>query len=121
MPGKQNHEEVRRRVRLTHAELGGECVVCGSKERLEFHHKNPDDKLYEMYALHRNSTYKTQIFYDELAKCELRCFACHRRVPEHRICRHGVYVIHCDACKRAKKLHSDRIAEMINAALSPDG
>ncbi len=56
--------------------LGGECISCGSTSNLEFDHIDPRLKLFEMsIAMDRNSN----IWWNEVKKCQLLCVDCHRR------------------------------------------
>ena len=50
----------------------GPCVVCGSWENLELHHKDPAKK-----ESHNVWTWKEERRLAELAKCEVRCTKCH--------------------------------------------
>ena len=49
--------------------LGSKCVICGSKNKLEFHHKNKDGK-------HSPTTW-AEI---KRGKIELLCIPCHKTV-----------------------------------------
>lgn len=50
----------------------GPCVKCGSYDRLEVDHKNPEEKI-----THRLWT-RNKDFRDlELAKCQVLCYDCH--------------------------------------------
>ena len=50
--------------------LGGKCVICGVTENLQFHHRNPWEKSFEVSA---NLTISWVRLVLELDKCELRC------------------------------------------------
>lgn len=55
-------------------ELGGKCVCCGTKNRLEFHHKEPRD-----WDPHKTSRWVRLARYRreaEEGKVELRCRHC---------------------------------------------
>lgn len=56
--------------------LGGKCVKCGSTSNLEFHHKNPDEKLNKISSM---LSYRWEILSKEILKCELQCYNCHRK------------------------------------------
>ncbi len=60
--------------------LGGKCVICGSDSNLEFHHKDPNIKEFDIT---RRYTQPTAKLLTELQKCELRCEECHKRI--HRL------------------------------------
>tara|TARA_B100001094_G_scaffold74448_1_gene70756 strand:- start:241 stop:699 length:459 start_codon:yes stop_codon:yes gene_type:complete len=55
--------------------LGGECVKCGVKERLEFDHIQPKNKSFEITRKLLMSDRKK--FEEELNKCQLLCYDCH--------------------------------------------
>lgn len=58
--------------------LGGCCVVCGYSRylgALEFHHRNPNEKDFEI-----NSSLGWDKISVELDKCDLLCANCHREV-----------------------------------------
>lgn len=68
----------RRRVKIQamHEYLGGRCVVCGSQERLEFHHRDPTQKSFNIA---QGWTKSWEALTVELDKCELRCFEHHKQ------------------------------------------
>lgn len=51
---------------------GKNCTKCGSVNALEFHHKNPDNKI-----THRFWSWRKDRLEAELAKCEVLCARCH--------------------------------------------
>lgn len=55
--------------------LGGKCVDCGAKESLEFDHKDPSKKEYNLAQIF--SSHSAQKVQAEVEKCELRCVSCH--------------------------------------------
>lgn len=55
------------------AELGGKCVKCGSTDSLEIDHISREDKA---FAISRPPNEKA--FKEELKKCQLLCYPCHR-------------------------------------------
>jgi 5-methylcytosine-specific restriction endonuclease McrA len=55
--------------------LGGQCVSCGSTERLEFDHIDPSTKSYNIGKMWSLSQAK---LVSELDKCQLLCYDCHR-------------------------------------------
>jgi len=59
----------------------GSCVECGEERKLclQFHHKKPDKKNYNIGELVRNGG-TMQELRAELKKCELRCGNCHQSV-----------------------------------------
>jgi hypothetical protein len=51
---------------------GNACERCGSSERLEYHHRSPEDKV-----SHRIWSRRWEIIHHELFKCDLLCSTCH--------------------------------------------
>jgi hypothetical protein len=65
------------------------CIRCGEtfKPALEFHHRDPIDKLFEIGKFTteiRKQSRNLQDLYDEVAKCDVLCANCHRK--EHYGC-----------------------------------
>jgi len=56
--------------------LGGHCVYCGSTDGLEFDHKEPTNKIFN---ISRIWTARKEIFEAELQKCQLLCRSCHSK------------------------------------------
>lgn len=55
--------------------LGGQCAHCGSMDKLEFDHIDPDTKLANVTDLITSGTWESVLA--ELAKCQLLCRICH--------------------------------------------
>jgi len=55
--------------------LGGKCVKCGATERLEFDHIKREGKKYEIST---RLTYNFDNLKEELNKCQLLCYDCHK-------------------------------------------
>ena len=55
--------------------LGGECVKCGVKEKLQFDHIHPKNKSFEITK--RLLMGDKEKFQEELNKCQLLCCDCH--------------------------------------------
>jgi len=59
--------------------LGGRCAQCGynkSIRALSFHHKNPEDKSFDI-SNNGNMMQAWEIVVEEAKKCELLCLNCH--------------------------------------------
>lgn len=53
--------------------LGGMCVQCSSEENLEFDHKDPNNKSFNISGF----WYAKKNISEELKKCQLLCKSCH--------------------------------------------
>jgi predicted nucleic acid-binding Zn ribbon protein len=63
-------------------ELGGCCSICGYNKNisaLEFHHKNPNDKLFNLDS-RTFSNRNIEIIKIEINKCILICSNCHQEI-----------------------------------------
>ena len=84
----RNHKQrYLQRIKLKN-ECGGKCVRCGLKDIdiLQFHHKNPDDKTFNLSSKYNSLDYMTLKI--EADKCELLCPNCHAK--EHSSINHYV-------------------------------
>lgn len=54
--------------------LGGACVLCGSGDNLQFDHKKPHLKKFNIAP---RITYPEKAILSEVLKCQLLCFPCH--------------------------------------------
>jgi 5-methylcytosine-specific restriction endonuclease McrA len=89
--------------------LGGECVICKSKNKLEIDHINPNTKLFEVSLL---LSYSKDVVKKEVLKCQILCKECHitKTILESgkKIAKgtHGTLSSYryckCDSCKKAK-------------------
>ena len=68
---KMSRENYHKRRKLLVEMLGGRCVDCGTTKNLQFDHKNPSEKSFNISCVLSERTFK------ELEKCELRCGNCH--------------------------------------------
>lgn len=59
---------------------GLNCQECGENHIacLDFHHKNPDEKEFEISQ--RYGTKSIEIIMNEIAKCDVLCANCHRKL-----------------------------------------
>lgn len=78
------------------------CCVCGSKARLELHHRDPTTK-----SSHKIWSWSLERRASELLKCEVRCASCHddvhRPEPIHNDARYK-NGCRCEICREAHKL-----------------
>lgn len=71
-------------LRIVKESLG--CEKCGSRKHLEWHHRDPKQKLFSVTAS-TVGVYTVEEQWAELRKCDLLCKSCHTRV--HRKGRRG--------------------------------
>ena len=95
----------------------GPCVVCGSWEKLELHHKDPSKK-----ESHNIWSWKEDRRLMELSKCEVRCMKCHidihrNRKPITHGSDHRGYHRGC-RCALCKEAHSQRLKKYRNKLLA---
>jgi 5-methylcytosine-specific restriction endonuclease McrA len=55
--------------------LGGKCVTCGSVKNLNFDHKDPSTKKYNISEILAGKLEKLLV---EVKKCQLLCNKCHK-------------------------------------------
>jgi hypothetical protein len=57
------------------------CQQCGESHPaiLDFHHRNPEEKLYEVSVMPGRSMSKERTL-EEIAKCDVLCSNCHRKL-----------------------------------------
>lgn len=73
---KYQRERYHRRRRELIDQMGGECIVCGEKENLEFDHIKSRDKEFDVSRKLVSANIET--IKGELTKCQLLCKVCHR-------------------------------------------
>ena len=84
---------------------GGQCTDCGSREKLEFDHRDPGQKL---FAVSSGPFRPMAKIIAEAMKCDLRCHECHRqRTASQQSLGHGkgltgVRRCNCEQCKPLK-------------------
>ena len=76
---EQMDEQYRQRWAAAKALLGNRCQVCGTKDSLVFHHRDPVTKIRRL----SNFSYVDPEFWEEFQKCDLICRSCHAR--EHHL------------------------------------
>lgn len=54
------------------------CSLCGSFKRLQFHHIDPDTKIFEIHQYTLAMPLETLIL--EIEKCSVLCPSCHRKM-----------------------------------------
>jgi 5-methylcytosine-specific restriction endonuclease McrA len=99
-------ERYQSRRRAAIEKLGGRCSHCGSSAELEIDHVNRLDKLYSLDELRVKSD---EVFWAEMAKCQLLCKPCHiiktAKERGYVIGQHGVgryrRGCRCDVCRAA--------------------
>ena len=72
---------MRRKLKLIE-EMGGKCQICGYDKNisaLEFHHKDPTQKDFQLDARKMSNT-KWETLLEEAKKCDLLCANCHREI-----------------------------------------
>lgn len=106
---------------------GGKCEVCGSKENLEFDHRERTTKIFNLSGCHLDKSWDKII--QELEKCDLLCSDCHREhtneqyknceiIPHNKdkglLATHGTPIKYsrdgcrCELCKIAKKMYRNK-------------
>ena len=70
---KREHRDERKSYCIEY--LGGKCVKCGTTERLEFDHI---DRTTKKYNITRKVDRTFDILKEELDKCQLLCYDCHK-------------------------------------------
>ena len=97
-----DHNRWRNR-RNEYLKLLGPCKNCGTTQKLEFHHRDPKDKLREIHWSWSTSKLKL-----ELAKCDVLCHSCHLAIVPYV---HGTHSCYCNAncrcieCVQAQSLY----------------
>lgn len=54
------------------------CVICGTKNKLTFHHKNPAEKRFLISKAYTSRAFSLNKVEKELEKCICICDECHR-------------------------------------------
>lgn len=97
--------------------LGDQCAKCSSKENLQIDHIDPKRKSFTIAS---NWTRKREILLEEIRKCQLLCYSCHRQKTSTEEIKppwnkgqwkHGTRTgydskkCRCDLCKKAKSFY----------------
>jgi hypothetical protein len=69
----------KRRKALAIKRLGGKCVECGSKKRLQFDHKKRRGKGKDFVITRRLAGVAEHKLLEEIDKCQLLCLRCHQK------------------------------------------
>ena len=78
----QSRERTDRKARLVELH-GGKCLLCGYSKcvaALEFHHRDPKTKVFELSK--SNLLRRWDVVLAEVEKCDLLCANCHRELEE---------------------------------------
>lgn len=100
----KSRNAIRIEERRGHYLSGKTCVDCGSGERLQFDHRDPATKLFEVGGNWLRSISSIEA---EIAKCDVRCFDCHMKRHGFETTGHGhpwTYYgkgCRCDECRTA--------------------
>lgn len=65
------------------------CVACGKFDHpssMDFHHKDPQQKLFEINAATQKKGRTLEEIFDEIEKCHLLCASCHRKLHSNALC-----------------------------------
>jgi 5-methylcytosine-specific restriction endonuclease McrA len=109
---------------------GGECMDCGSTERLEFDHVDPLTKVKEVSSAKMLDGPMARVL-EEVAKCRLLCHDCHRLKtvrcgetggghnkiinPAHGTAAQYNWGCRCDDCKLWKRNYRNGLVDARNA------
>jgi 5-methylcytosine-specific restriction endonuclease McrA len=100
-----------RRRREAWLQANGPCRKCGSGDRLEIDHINPDDKQRQPRDIWSR---RKEIRDAELAKCQVLCEACHMDKTKRDLGLHGIGQYRkgcrCDTCKASRRTSEKRKA-----------
>ncbi len=109
---KQREFQRLRNARNRHEFMKDKKCRCGSIDKLELHHKNPEEKV-----SHKIWSWSKERREKEAQKCEVLCHKCHREETRRYFgwyLKHGTttgyngYGCRCRACKEANKLSMRR-------------
>jgi hypothetical protein len=104
-------EERKRRRDRTKAEMiqlgGGKCAVCGSKDRLQFHHFDPTTKITNVGRIFNGARGR---ILTEMKKCVLLCYKHHLEAHNRGVAKHGTRRNYhngcrCSECTKAQRLY----------------
>ena len=76
----QRSREQANRAWLAGYKLALGCADCGSRENLEFDHRNPATKS---LTIGKRACFSRAKLLREIAKCDVRCRPCHMKRPNH--------------------------------------
>lgn len=91
----------------------GPCAECGSSDRLELDHIEPEDKV-----SHRVWSWAEERLLAELAKCQVLCYDCHKKktirqrdeaIQHGSVTMYKKYRCRCELCREAKRAENRRL------------
>ena len=80
MIDKANARHAKIRATLNDVKIALGCVLCGTRERLEFHHRDPERKSIDMA-----DAMSWKRVHEEIAKCDVLCVSCHRNITANLV------------------------------------
>lgn len=95
--------------RLEWVAANGPCATCGSWDRCEVDHVEPSTKV-----AHRIWSWSLERRTDELRKCQVLCYACHKhktRIQTYGERQHGTWAMYSGGrcrCVPCKKVNNER-------------
>lgn len=110
---KQKERALTRKLELI-AMRGGKCEICGYDKNiaaLDFHHKDPSTKKFQLDSRHLSNT-TTEDIIEESKKCILVCSNCHRELHNPQMDKANIPTLleemtskHSSVIKKEKKHH----------------
>ena len=103
-----------RRMTAARKKLGVKCVICGSRDGLQFDHVDPATKNFEIGT--QGSSVSEADFQAELTLCQLLCTSCHTKKTlreKGQVLAQGTHgtlaayrycgPLKCELCRKAKR------------------
>lgn len=119
---KYQRDRYRSRLKYAISFLGGKCIKCGTKKKLQLDHIDPKTKTREMSSMH---LYSWENFIKELSKCQILCFTHHiektkKSYPQRT---HGSCAMYnrggcrCDLCRKVATAYSKKRRELLKSGM----